>query len=561
MLNRLLIKNLAIIKEIEIDFTSGMNVITGETGAGKSMLIEALTLLSGWRASSESIRDGEDTCEVQGLFETKNIPNEVIKHLSDSDIKIDDELLIRRVVQRGGRSRAYINGVVVTQGELENIGEKLFSILSQHEHQQLFQPVFQLELLDRFLKNDDKLEELKKLYSEWRDIENKYNELKNSQGELTKKADYLKYQISEIKEHDLGSGDEEKLSGIVTKADHASAMLKTLYSVREAASQGDDSAASMLGRLIPDLSRCKNIDPETEKLLDTLNDVVIKLDELSAMADGMAKGYDIDEAELELNREKLSEIKRLKKKFSCGDLDAVIKICESMENELTQLENMDEIISGMETKLNEASKKYNTAARELSSYRKKNSLKLSKKIETILSDLGMFKGGFTIKFSDAEVSPHGVDRVDYLISTNPGEPEKQISKIASGGEMSRLMLAVQAATNEVYGYGLQIFDEVDAGIGGDIGFKVGGLVKNISSNHQTIVITHLPQIAVFADSHVRVWKEEQKGRMVVKVDSLKGDDRFNEVTRMLGMHNQKSAVANAMEMLEKAKRLQQNQTL
>jgi len=552
MLNKLIISNLAIIKDIEMDFTTGMNVITGETGAGKTILIEALTLLSGGRAASEFIREGEDTCEVQGVFDMKFISPEIKKELSDTDIPASDELVIRRIVQRGGKSRAYVNGVIVTQGYLESLGERLLSILSQHEHQRLFRPAFQLELLDRFLRNNDKLEGLKRTYQEWKSLENKYVELKNSQNDALKRTDYLKYQISEIKEHAFIPGDEERLRDIVTKADHSTVMLKTLYTLRDAASSGDDSAVSRLNRLIPELTRCKDIDPDVEKLLEALNDAVVKLDDLASEAERISKGYDIDESELELNRERLSEIKRLKKKFNCENIDAVLKICGSMEQELSRFENMDKVLADVEKELTDIKKGYDTKAKELSGIRKKNSVRLSRKIESILADLGMFKGGFTVNFSEAEPSANGIDRVDYLISTNPGEPAKQISKIASGGEMSRLMLAVQAATNEVYGYGLQVFDEVDAGIGGDIGFKIGGLIKKISSDYQVVVITHLPQIAVFADSHVRVWKEEQKGRIIVRIEGLDRDDRFNEVTRMLGMENHKTAVSNAKEMMAKA---------
>jgi DNA repair protein RecN (Recombination protein N) len=561
MLTKIIIKNLAIIKDVEIDFTSGLNIITGETGAGKSMLIDALTLLSGGRASVEVIREGEDTCEVQGVFETADISKEIKKELSNNDISIEDELVIRRVLQRSGKSRAYINGVIVTQGFLEEMGKKLVSILSQHESQSLFQPIFQLELLDRFLKNTDKTKEVENSYREWKEIENKYNGLKNSQSDYVKKVDYLKYQINEVEEHNFKIGEEEELAALVSRADHSVAILKTLYNARDVASYGEDSASARLNMLVPELSKCRDLEPEIEPLLETLNDALIKLEDLAKESDKLSKGYDFDPEELETNRERLSEIKRLKKKFACEDLDSILKNCEEMKRELASLENLEENIINLEKEVEALKNKYDVKAAGLSKYRKDNSTKLSKKIESILEDLGMFKGGFHVNFTPAQPSPTGVDRVDYLISTNPGEPMKAISKIASGGEMSRLMLAVQASTNEVYGYGIQVFDEVDAGIGGDIGFKVGGLLKRISGNHQVIVITHLPQIAVFSDQHLRVWKEEAKGRTHVRVEHLDSDTKFNEVTRMLGMENHTAAVNNVKEMISKAKKLLQSQTL
>ena len=258
----------------------------------------------------------------------------------------------------------------------------------------------------------------------------------------------------------------------------------------------------------------------------------------------------------EEDRTKLSELKRLKKKFVCSSLDEILKTLADMEQELLGLEDVDSKLNKIDAEIKVIAQDYSKKAKELSSLRKKGSSKLSKMIETILDGLGMFKGGFKVEFKDAEPGHSGIDRVEYLISTNTGETAKSISKIASGGELSRLMLAVQSATNEVYGYGVQIFDEVDAGIGGDIGFRVGGLLKGISSNHQVVVITHLPQIAVFASSHLKVWKEEQNARTVVRVDTLDKDARFNEVTRMLGMENHKVAVSNAMEMLAKAQKIQ-----
>jgi len=555
MLSKLVIKNLAIIKDLEIDLTKGLNIITGETGAGKSMLVDALTLLYGERASVEAIREGEDFCEVQGLFETKYLPKELIKSLKDNDISVDDELNIRRVVQKEGKSRAYVNGVLVTQGYLSELGDIIISILSQHEHQKLFKPDFQLDLLDRFLKNQEHMYAVDKAYYEWRDVEKKYQELRTAQTEGTKRADYLRYQINEVKEHDF-TGDEQEedeLKNIVSRADHASFTLRTLSLLRDISSSSDDSASSRLARLIPELSKCRDFEPGTEKLLETLNDAMIKLDALSEESERISRNYDIDEEDIENSRFRLSEIKRLKKKFGCETLTEILSKQREMETELSQLDNIDEEIAALENKVNKLKSEYDVKAKALSEIRKKNNPKLCKRIEEILSDLGMFKGGFHIKFSDAVMGPSGIDSVEYLISTNPGEPVKPISRIASGGEMSRLMLAVQAATNQVYGYGIQVFDEVDAGIGGDVGFKVGGLLKGISDNHQVIVITHLPQIAVFADNHIKVWKEEKSGRTIVKIDKLTSENRFNEVTRMLGMENHKIAVSNAKEMLSKAK--------
>ena len=552
MLSKLIIKNLAIIKELEIDFKKGLNIITGETGAGKSMLIDALTLLSGGRASVEMVREGEELCEVQGLFEAKYLPKELLNNLKGNDISVDDDLNIRRVVQKEGKSRAYVNGVLVTQGYLAELGNVLISILSQHEHQKLFQSEFQLDLLDRFLKNQGLTEAVNKAYNDWKEVDKKYQDLKFAQSEGNKRSDYLRYQINEINEHGFKENEEETLKEVVSRADHAVFVLKTLSLLKDIASSSDESLGSKLGRLIPDISKCTSFEPEAEKLLELIDNATSQLDSIAEETERMSKKYDLDEEDIENSRFRLSEIKRLKKKFVCETLSEILLKQKEMENELSLLDNIDEEITSLEHKVGVLKSDYDAKALNLSSVRKKDNNKLCKKIEDILSDLGMFKGGFKVDFSEAVPGPTGVDRVEYLISTNPGEPAKGISRIASGGEMSRLMLAVQSATNQVYGFGIQVFDEVDAGIGGDVGFKVGGLLKSISDNHQVIVITHLPQIAVFADNHIKVWKEEKLGRTVVRVDNLSLDNKFNEVTRMLGMENHKAAVTNVKEMLSKA---------
>ncbi len=552
MLTKIIIRNMAVIKELEIDLGNGLNVITGVTGAGKSMIIDALTLLCGGRASSDVVRTGEEWCEVQGVFNFKEMPESLKRSFIEHDIPVEDEMIIRRLVQKEGRSRAYVNGVIVNLTYLQEQLGGIVSILSQHEQQKLFDPAFQLELLDRFLENTEKVEDLENTYKELRILRSRLDEMKKMQADAAKRADYLRYQISDIKEHGFKSGEEDELNNRVCRADHSVMVLRALNSIVDATTDGDASASERLTRLVPELSKCATVEPDVEKLLNILNDAVIKIEELSKEASCISKRYDLDPAQIEEDKERFSELKRLKKKFASDSLDGILKVLEDMEKELNSLENVDSQLSDLEAEISRVNSEYMSKAKIISELRKKGSSKLSSMIESILDSLGIFKGGFKVHFKEVEASSRGMDRVDYLITTNKGEEAKPISKIASGGELSRLMLAVQSATNEVYGYGIQVFDEVDAGIGGDVGFKVGGLLKGISSNHQIIVITHLPQIAVFGTRHLSVWKEEHNSRTEVRIETLDKEGRFNEITRMLGMENHKVAVSNAKEMLAKA---------
>lgn len=545
-LSEISIKNLAIIEDIKINFFKGLNVISGETGAGKSIIIKAITLLLGEKSNSSIVRPDREFSSIQAVFEEAGSINSL---LDIYDIECLEELSIRRIIYKNGKSKAYVNDTFVSQKILSEIGISLVSILSQNEHQKLFDNNFQLELLDKFLSLDKERLKLTDVYNSWKNELKKLEQLKERQAEGIKRSDYLKFQIREIEELTLKEDEEDALIDFIKKEDNASEILKITSGSLDLISYSEESVYSKINNLILDFSKYRELGNDFELILSNINDLLVKLEELERVLNKVAKSYELDSEDVNYKRDRLAEIKRLKKKFSVNTLTELLDNYSKMKEELKSLDNLDDAVINLELKVKELESNYLTLAKDLSNKRKKNNL--SKKIEDTLQELGLLSSDFKVLFSDINPSSTGIDRIEFLIRTNPGMPMEPIAKIASGGEISRIMLSIQAATNEIYGYGVQIFDEVDAGIGGDVGFKVGKLLKLTSKNHQVIVITHLPQIAVYAAWHIKVGKSVKNKETIVDVKNLNKNDSLNEISRMFGMLGDKATIENIKNMITK----------
>jgi DNA repair protein RecN (Recombination protein N) len=545
-LSEISIKNLAIIEDIKINFFKGLNVISGETGAGKSIIIKAITLLLGEKSNSSIVRPDREFSSIQAVFEEAGSINSL---LDIYDIECLEELSIRRIIYKNGKSKAYVNDTFVSQKILSEIGISLVSILSQNEHQKLFDNNFQLELLDKFLSLDKERLKLTDVYNSWKNELKKLEQLKERQAEGIKRSDYLKFQIREIEELTLKEDEEDALIDFIKKEDNASEILKITSGSLDLISYSEESVYSKINNLILDFSKYRELGNDFELILSNINDLLVKLEELERVLNKVAKSYELDSEDVNYKRDRLAEIKRLKKKFSVNTLTELLDNYSKMKEELKSLDNLDDAVINLELKVKELESNYLTLAKNLSNKRKKNNL--SKKIEDTLQELGLLSSDFKVLFSDINPSSTGIDRIEFLIRTNPGMPMEPIAKIASGGEISRIMLSIQAATNEIYGYGVQIFDEVDAGIGGDVGFKVGKLLKLTSKNHQVIVITHLPQIAVYAAWHIKVGKSVKNKETIVDVKNLNKNDSLNEISRMFGMLGDKATIENIKNMITK----------
>jgi DNA repair protein RecN (Recombination protein N) len=544
MLLSLKIKNVALIKDVEINFSKDLNVITGETGAGKSMIIKSLGLISGARITNGIVRKGTEKAEVIGVFNKSDFSKEVLDLLISNDIDIDDEdeIIIRRIIKSNGNSKAYINQIPVNQKFLSNLSKSIVSILSQHQYGSLFDLKSQLEILDKFSKNYELVKKVKNTYKFLKEKEYEFKNLKEKQSDYLKRVDYLKYQIQEINGLDFKRGEEEEIKNVVERSKNSENIKKTLYEIIKISSEDENSISNKLNYFISSLNLHEDKDPRFKDLLNKLNETIVNLDDFTLLANKVFNSYDIDEEEANIYQEKFDELNRLKKKFSTDSLESILNLKENMEKELNGLEGIEESIEKLKLDIEEIKTDYFSIAKKLSKNRKENASKLEDKVKKTLKDLGMFLGGFKINFYETNESENGIDKVEYLISTNVGENLKPISKVASGGELSRLMLSLQASTNESYDVGIQVFDEVDIGVGGDVAKKVGTLLKTISKNNQTIVITHLPQISSFADKHIKVWKKQDSDkRTSVMIMELKENEKIKETARMFGIKDNKDS--------------------
>lgn len=551
MITRLSIKNFAIIKDLDISFTKGFNVLTGETGAGKSMITDAISLLMGARASLDFIRQGESSCEICGFFQ--DVPKSILEKLKELDIDVEHELVIRRVIKKDNPSRVYINSIPVSINFLQILMETYFSILSQHQSQGLFKADVQLELLDSFLKLNKERQELSTLYKELFSKKKAISELESQQQEVLKKFDYLQFQIKEIKDLNPQENEDLELAKFVQKASASINVIRVLDSLQNYIEDNENGLSDFFTRIALELSRYSNVDEEVNVLLEKINELIENSDAVSSGARKLLNSFNIDEQEIENVKERYSEINRLKKKFNATSVLDVLARYQSMNEELTYLNNFEEALKNHSNEYKDLEKSFQEKAEYLSKQRINGSQKFAKAIENILKFIGMDRASFFIEIDRVEGNSSGIDTVQFKISTNPGEPLKPISKVASGGELSRIMLAIQNSSYEIYNYGIQIYDEIDSGLGGDIAFKIGKLLKDISKTSQLLVITHIPQIAVFADNHIRVVKILEEKSSLVFAEKLKESNKIEELSSMLGMKNENNVELHINDMINKAK--------
>ncbi|MCD6452531.1 MAG: DNA repair protein RecN [Acidobacteria bacterium] len=543
MLKYLKIKNLAIIEELEVEFSPGLNLLTGETGAGKSIIIDGVNLLLGEKSSPELIRSGEKEASVEGIFE----PGEdgfIEERLKELDIDYEGELIIRRVVGEG-KSRAFINGVLVPIRSLKALGEKLIDIHGQHQHQELLYPNNHLELLDYFGRNHSLREKVSSLARELRELFEELRSLRMDEREKMQKIDLLSFQVREIEEAHLKPGEEEELSAERKLLQNAERLHQLTASSLGILSESEPNLISLLSQLERNIDELAGIDESLRQHAKEVEDARYKIEDLSSELASYLSRITFDEERLSEIEERLLDINRLKRKYG-NTIEEVLAFKEKAKRDLEKItmneERKKELIAEIEKKYSE----YLELAKRLSEKRGKDALELEKRVMEELSLLAMEKAEFRAKrksISPPYFSPEteefappirGIDEVEFLISPNPGEELKPLARIASGGELSRLMLAIKSAASAEETYKTLIFDEIDIGIGGRVAEVVGRKLKRLARAHQIICITHLPQIAAFADAHFLVEKSVEGGRTKTWIKPLSPEERVGEIARMLG---------------------------
>ncbi|MBI5181236.1 MAG: DNA repair protein RecN [Nitrospirae bacterium] len=547
MLQELRIQNLAIIDKLEIDFSNGLNVMTGETGAGKSIIVDALELALGGRASAELIRTGADEAVVEAGFDIEG--NKAIADLmSGFGIDIDDSMIIiRRIVSRSGKNRIYINNSLTNLSTLSSIGDELVDIHGQHEHQSLLKTDKHIDMLDAFgSAAGSALYELRKgveaHYIKLKALKERLSELENREKDRIKEEEFLRYQIREIEEASLKPKDDEDLLSKKSVASNAEKLASFSNTAYEWLYEGDAAVMKELSKILTAIKEIDKLDNRAEETAKLCETAIFQLEEVADFLRGYSEKIEFDADEFARIDDRLDLINRLKKKYGNAIEDILLSL-EEAKKRLQAMEKLDEDIGNIKADIDKEGRDASILAIELSKKREKVAKDIEKKVEAELSDLNMKKTRFIVKMwkdsgSDTvdgfSLTSKGIDKIEFLISPNLGEEPKSLSKIASGGELSRIMLALKAILADADSVPTLVFDEVDAGIGGGVAETVGERLKRIAKGHQVFCITHLPQIAGYADNHYFVEKKAEGSRTITKVVKLKEDGRVKELARMLG---------------------------
>lgn len=538
MLTELRITNFAVLEQLSLSVDSGFTVLTGETGAGKSLLIDAIALLVGGRASSDQIRFGEDEAQLEAAFQ---IPTDhpILKRLRAQGIlgPKDSQLIIRRVIARSGRNRVYLNGAMTPVHVLEEFGGTLVDIHGQHDQQSLLSASTQLEVLDAFGRLQELRDQYQVAYGDWTRFRQERAELAAQLQQGAQREDYLRFQQQELDDAALRSGEEETLQS-------ERRLLESSRRLSELASEAQERMQSDSCGILPNLALMERalaelaqIDPEMQGTGRLAADAKVLLKEVADCLRGYPDRLDTDPTRLTAIEDRLAVIQKLKKKYG-GTVDAVLETHRLVREELERLQNSDVQLEQCDRLIHEQQQNVSRLARELSGKRTDAARRMTKVVRQELDALKMGQMRFLIQIvtseGDEAYGADGADRAEFLLSANVGEPLKPISRVASGGELSRVMLALKSVLAEVDQVPVLIFDEIDTGVGGAVASAIGKRLRALGRFHQVFCITHLPQVASQAQRHLCVEKSRVKDRTVTTVRSLTGMGRESEIARMLG---------------------------
>ncbi len=535
MLTELRIRNLAIIDAVTLPLAAGFNVLTGETGAGKSIIVGALGLLIGERASSDLVRTGAEKATVEGVFDLHD-RTDLIAMLDERGIECEDGMLVlkREVASTGGRARAWVNGSPVTAGVLAEVGRALVNVHGQHEAQALLEAEAQRHILDAFGEAEREVAAVAEAWREADAAREAVASLAARRDEATKRADWLAHVAKEIGEAQLREGEEERLDEEARRLTHAEELQQLIGELTGTLEQSDGSAMQALGHLQKPLAALQRIDPSTAKLQELFDNAWYALEELAREAQAYADGVEHDPARLDEVERRRDLLFRLMKKYG-GSLDAVIRTGKEARAELDLLDTAGLDLRGLEARVKETDEALVRAAAALTKKRAAAAAALAKAVEARLPDLGMPDGRFQVALRSRETpSATGAEDVEFRVALNLGHEARPLARVASGGELARVMLALKTILARLDGVPTLIFDEVDAGIGGRTGLMVGDAMRDVAGHHQVFAITHLPQIAARAHHHIVVLKGAKGGVTTSDVGVVVEAARVDEIARMLG---------------------------
>ncbi len=555
MLITLRLKNFAVVEEAEVGFGAGLTVLTGETGAGKSILIDALGLLVGGRAEPDVIRGGADEAVIEGLFERSEILGARLGELGLPDD--GPEVSVRRAFGRQGRGRVHVNGALVTVGVLQRLMKGQVDIAGQHEHMALLDAGQHLGLVDRFgeLTEDEVSRKYREAWDRLREANARLQSLGGDESQVAGRIDFLTFQLEEIERVSPRPGEDSSLEVERKRLGSSERLRNSIGSAEELVATRDGSATELLGRAFQLIGEGEKLDPSLGAVKEALLRARAELEEAAHGLSRYLSGLDSDPKRLEEVDDRLDAIRRLCRKHA-APLEGVLGKRTALAAELDELVHRTERRAEVEAERVKAEAEASSAAMELSAARKEAATRLTATVMEGLERLAMGSARFAVQFETAPLGASGADAAQFLFSANPGEAVRPLAKVASGGEASRVMLAMKAALAGSDACVCSVFDEADAGIGGAVADVVGRLIKDISGHRQVLCITHLPQVAAHADAHLRIEKGEVKGRTRSVVEALEpGDERTRELARMLsGVEVTREALGAAQALLRAAMR-------
>lgn len=551
MLKYLKIKNLAIIEDLEVELEKGFNIFTGETGAGKSIIMDGIRLIFGERADPDMVRTGEKKAEISAVIE---IEDESLKKEFPSFPWENNEIILRREIPVSGKGRIYFNGSPVPLSVLKSLGERLFDIFGQNDHIFLLNTDYHLDYLDSFGNLIPFRDEVEKIWNKLQTLKKEKEEIEKRERERAQRLDFIEYQIKEIEGANLKIGEDEELERERFKLINAEKLFSEAESALEICYSGERSVSSLLKTLSKKIEELSKFEPDFLSHIKSIEEFSLTADELGRALSEFRDGIEVNPLKLEKIEERIHTIEKLKKKWGPSIKD-ILESLESAKREKEILLSSEEKLESLKNEIENLEKEYDRLAEELSRRREEKKKILEKEIEKELSFLGMEKSRFIVKLervSSEKKGAKGIDFCEFYISPNPGEEPRPMAKIASGGELSRIMLAIKSVGREKEKPKLLIFDEIDSGIGGAVAEAVGERLKKIAAKHQVICITHLPQIASFAENHYKIYKVVEKGRTFTKLEELEWESRVNEIARMMvGVNITETSLKNAEEILKR----------
>jgi DNA repair protein RecN (Recombination protein N) len=548
MLKHLTIKNYALIRHLELEPSANLNVITGETGAGKSIMLGAIGLLLGNRADTKVLWDENEKCVTEGVFQIKDY--KLKSFFKSQDLDYDDLTVLRREISPGGKSRAFINDTPVTLEVMKKVGSILMDVHSQHETLQLGNQTFQLQLIDAYADNHALREEYAERWNVFVKSKHEYETLEKEADTLRQEADYVRFQLNELQQASLNDNEQEELESELKVSEHAEEIKSRFQNILELLSNSEYSVRNGLREARGHLQHISGYSQHYAALFERVESLLIEVDDVASEVEKEEEDIEFDPQRLQYVQERLSTIYKLLKKHKLSNIRELLGLQESLERKDSLTSNLDEALVSSRRALEEATQKVKEQASKLSDSRKKAFQPLSKQLVKLLQELGIPDAAMQIESTALEPGPSGIDRIEILFSANKGLTPRPLAQIASGGEFSRVMFCIKYIMTERTAMPTLILDEIDTGISGEVAIKLGNMMKAMSRKHQLISISHLPQIAAKGDAHYFVFKDNTAQKTVTSIRLLEEKERVEEIAKMIGGSNpSKIALQNAKELL------------